>query len=123
MNILEMIMKNNSKIQSPALLVDSEPQLWTARVSSTKQDAVYAGMNTVQVLTPCLKGERTSYQKIALFLSGIAYKKIQKITNSKMTLFFDFPEICPSSGQSILSFIIFHVIYVWQSDRNYLDMF
>jgi hypothetical protein len=22
-----------------------------------------------------------------------------------------------------LSFIIFHVIYVWQSDRNYLDMF
>jgi hypothetical protein len=36
-------------VQSPALLVDSEPQLWTARVSSTKQHAVCAGMTIVQV--------------------------------------------------------------------------
>jgi hypothetical protein len=40
-----------------------------------------------------------------------------------MTLFFDFLEIRPISGQSIFSFIIFHVIFVWQRDRNYLDVF
>jgi hypothetical protein len=33
-------------LQSPALLRDIEPQLRTAVVSSTEQDAVFAGMNT-----------------------------------------------------------------------------
>jgi hypothetical protein len=41
--------RSHKHVQSPALLVDSEPQLSKARVSSTEQDAAFAGMNTVQI--------------------------------------------------------------------------
>jgi hypothetical protein len=48
-NKLSRMTQGQLKVQSPALLVDSEPQLWTAMVSSTEEQTVFAGMNTVQV--------------------------------------------------------------------------
>ncbi len=54
----------SQRVQSSALLVEivgSEPQLWTVRVSRCKQNTVFAGMNTVQVQSSCLKVKRISY--------------------------------------------------------------
>jgi hypothetical protein len=50
--------------------VDSEPQLWTAGISSTEQDAVFPGMNPVKIQRSFLKAKRISYQKMSLFISG-----------------------------------------------------
>ncbi len=70
-------------LQSPALLVDSEPQLWTAMVSSIKEETVFAGMNTVQVSRSHLKGERISYKKMPLFMSGAPHKKYRNSQSQK----------------------------------------
>jgi hypothetical protein len=111
-----------SELQSPALLVDSEPQLWTAMVSSIKEETVFADeMNTVQVERSHLKGEIISYKKMPLFISGApAHKKIQKFTKLKMTDFAKIPEIGRPihSGQAFFIFIPFHPKNMWQRNRN-----
>jgi hypothetical protein len=102
--------------------VDSEPQLWTAGVSSTEQDAVFPRMHTVEIQRSFMKVKRISYQKMSLFISGDPYRKIQKISNSKMTYFVKILEIRPISGQAVFSFLSFHAKFVWQRNRHYLDM-
>ncbi len=65
--------RQNDRVQSSALLVDSEARFSTARVSSSEENnAPLAGMIPVQVQSSGLKG-RTS------FISGTPYKKITEI--------------------------------------------
>jgi hypothetical protein len=70
--------------------VDSAPQLWTARVSCTKQDAVFAGMNTGHIYSSFLKVNRMSYQKIifsyhsnTLLISVAPFKKYRNSQTPK----------------------------------------
>jgi hypothetical protein len=81
-------------------------------------------MNTVvaHIQMSFLKGKRLSYQKMSLFTSGDPYKKIQKLSNSKMTDFARVLEIRLISGQAICNFMSFHAECVWQRSRNFLNM-
>jgi hypothetical protein len=44
-------------------------------VSSMNEETEFAGMNTVQAWRSHLKGERISYKKMPLFISGAPHKK------------------------------------------------
>ncbi len=59
---------------------------------------------------------------MSLFISGDPYKKIQKLSNRKMTDFDKILEIRPTSGQAICNFMYFYAEYVWQRSRNLLNM-
>jgi hypothetical protein len=118
-----IIPKREIRIQSPALLVDSEVQLWTAMVSCTWVDAVLAAMNTAHFQRCFLKAEWISYKRMSLIISGTTYKKLQKFTKSKVADFAKILEMRPISGQAFSSFIGLHAENVLQRNRNYLNFY